>query len=135
MTKSEFINHLTDYLLSEVKALQGKSKNEQFSFLSDVGGSVKWDKADKIYRRRWFRDLPDPRDHPYLADSIQILYRIGLVNRFRWFDEIISPIISIQASLVEDKNYDNGIALVFPERIVTYWLTEYVKKYHENFNR
>ena len=36
MSKAEFINHLTDYLLSEVKTLQGKSKDEQYSFLSDV---------------------------------------------------------------------------------------------------
>lgn len=135
MSKAEFINHLTDYLLSEVKSLQSKSKDEQYSFLSEVIESVKSDKLNKIYRRRWFRDLPDPNDYPDLVDSMLILNRIQWVNHLNWFEKIINPIMSIQASLVEDKNYDNGIALVFPDRIVTYWLCEYVKKYHENFNR
>ena len=135
MTKSEFINHQTDNLLSEVKALQGKSKEDQYSFFSFIKESIKSDKLNKIYRRRWFRDLPDPKDYPDLVDSMLILNRIQWVNQLNWVEKIINPIMSIQASLVEDKKYDNGIVLVFPDRIVTYWLAEYVKKYHENFNR
>jgi hypothetical protein len=135
MTKSEFINHLTDYLLSEVKALQGKSKNEQYSFLREVMRSVKSDKLNKIYRRRWFRDLPDPNDYPDLVDSMLILNRIQWVNHLNWFEKIINPIMSIEASFAGDNKYDMDFEFVFPDRIVTYWLCEYVKKYHENFNR
>jgi hypothetical protein len=135
MTKSEFINHLTDYLLSEVKALQGKSKEDQYSFFSFIKESIKSDKLNKIYRRRWFWDLPDPKDYPDLVDSMLILNRIQWVNHLNWFEKIINPIMSIQASFAGDSKYDNDIAFIFSDRIVTYWLCEYVKKYHENFNR
>lgn len=135
MSKTEFINHLTDYLLSEVRALQGKSKEDQYSFLSYVKESIKSDKLNKIYRRRWFRDLPDPNDYPDLVDSILILNRIQWVNQLNWVEKIINPIMSIQASFAGDNKYDKNIAFVFSDHIVTYWLTEYVKKYRENFNR
>ena len=132
ITKQEFINKLTNYLLSEVSILIGSSKEEQVQFLSEVQASVHSDKVKKVYRRRWFRDLPDPNEHPDIVDSILIMNRISWDNDLDWSDKIWFPLHDMQYDLKDSVDPTN---FVYTDRILTYWLDKYANEYPENFKR
>jgi hypothetical protein len=136
MTKQEFINNLTNNLLEQVSTLVGSSKEKQVQFLSEVQATVHSDKVKKVYRRRWFRDLPDPNEDPDLIESILILNRISWQNGLKWHKVIFDPLDQIQEDLLEGKDIDYiNKTFVHTDRIVTYWLDKYVNECPENFKR
>lgn len=136
MKKHEFINHLSNYLLFEVANLVSSTEEKQIQFLEEIRNLGHTDKVKKIYRRRWFRDLPDPNEHPDIVDSILILNRISQQNNLRWFKLIFEPLLQIQHDLLEGKDIDFiNKTFIHTDRIVTYWLDKYVNEYPENFKR